>query len=205
MTEKAVSEMEYFRLAILRKALLMALVKDFTTRLARFGVIFLIKAVSETGADIFNFLASSFNAFNHILSFLIANTTSPAVEGSGRLRVAFIRLDRLAAHFATVSQDISSSASTTHASNRPAAVGSCWFRQVSASCSASAQGEGSSWTPAKENERFVDRRVPTPFMFMAVEVNMADATRRVMQAIFILVSLAGGMAMFVMSDVDFYE
>jgi len=95
MTEKAVSEMEYFRLAILRKALLMALVKDFTTRLARFGVIFLIKAVSETGADIFNFLASSFNAFNHILSFLIANTTSPAVEGSGRLRVAFIRLDRL--------------------------------------------------------------------------------------------------------------
>jgi len=42
-------------------------------------------------------------------------------------------------------------------------------------------------------------------MFMAVEVNMADATRRVMQAIFILVSLAGGMAMFVMSDVDFYE
>jgi hypothetical protein len=71
-------------------------------------------------------------------------------------------------------------------------------------CSTSAQGEeGLSWTPAKENELFIDRRLPIPFM--AVEVDMVNAITRVMQAIFILVSLAGGMAMFAMSDVNFYE
>jgi hypothetical protein len=33
------------------------------------------------------------NSFDAYRSFFIANTTSPAVEGSGRLRVAFIPLD----------------------------------------------------------------------------------------------------------------
>ena len=36
-------------------------------------------------------------------------------------------------------------------------------------------------------------------------MDMVNAITRVMQAIFILVSLAGGMAMFAMSDVNFYE
>ena len=80
----------------------------------------------------------------------------------------------------------------------------CDINQHLHTCSASTQGEGGlSGTPAIENERFDDRRVPIPLM--AVEVDMVDATRRVMQAIFILVSLAGGVAMFVMPDVDFYE
>ena len=81
----------------------------------------------------------------------------------------------------------------------------CDINQHLHTCSTSAQREGGSSFSfaAKENERFDDRRVPIPLM--AVEVDMVDATRRVMQAIFILVSLAGGVAMFVMPDVDFYE
>ena len=67
MIEKAVSEIEYFRPAIPRKAPFMALVKDCTTRLARLGIIFLVDAVAETGADIVNFQVGFFNAFNHIL------------------------------------------------------------------------------------------------------------------------------------------
>jgi hypothetical protein len=57
MIEMAVSEIEYFRLAIPRKAFFMALFKEVTTRLARLGFIFLFSAAGKTVANIFNFQA----------------------------------------------------------------------------------------------------------------------------------------------------